>query len=109
MAGEDYGSEFAPWQLVGALHGDATGPLIDRDAIATAMYLTPYHPDWEQCVWLADAVLAYLQEVLTPEALRPWEEVPGQIAPEPSGDDCGPSIRVVAGSDLYRRIFGEGA
>jgi hypothetical protein len=87
------------------------GPLIDRDALLDVIDGELYRKSWKAPVHVpvADAVLAYLREVLTPGALRTWEEVPGQIPPEPGGDDCGPAICWVTGSDLYRRIFGEDA
>ena len=44
-------------------------------------------------------VLAYLREVLTPAALEPAEVFVDY-------DGCN-SIRILKGTDLYRRIFGE--
>ena len=62
-----------------------TGPLINRDDLEDAIYLA-----YDLRVNTADAVIAYLREVLTPEAL--------------DADD--PDL-YLTGTDLHRRIFGE--
>jgi hypothetical protein len=76
-----------------------TEPLIDRDGIARAMYLTPDHPDWKPCLALSDAVMAYLRSVLTPEALDPQEEWHGKMGELSRGWSDG--------FDLHRRILGD--
>jgi hypothetical protein len=77
-----------------------TDPLIDRDKIAAVIYgdgyLEPYIPSRDR----ADAVMTYLREVLTTEALDEqtgWVETPGY-----QGHYYFPN-----GATLHRRIFGE--
>ena len=76
-----------------------TEPLIDRGLLADVIVTNalPVGYGWDERT--ADAVLAYLRSVLTPEALKTYIAYKG---------DWGENVAYTYdGADLHRRIFGE--